>query len=626
LWILACSGLLEAQSPPLEPVRTSVTVVEKIATDTAGAVRVLEAGELYSKPGVNLDDRLRDVPGFSLFRRSSSLAAHPTTQGVSLRGLGSSGASRTLVLRDGIPLNDPFGGWVYWTRVTPEEVERVEVSSGGTASAFGDRSMGGVIAVFSRPAEPRTLRVSYEAGNRGSHGLSAGLSHLARRWAASSRARAFRTEGYYVVPEDIRGAVDRKAGVDFAAASGGLDLFGVRRQFSLRLDLLAEERRNGTMLQRNSTGLGTLAARYFTETRTGDVSATAWHTREELRSTFSSLSADRNAERLTFRQTVPAEAVGASALWSRARTGWSVLAGGDFVRTEGYSRDALVPSGVRVGGGVLTQHGAFGQMALDRGPAQVFFGVRHDFTGQGRQFLSPSAGLAAARGRWRGRASVYRRFRAPTLNELFREFRVGNAVTQANPHLRPERLLGAEAGLDWTGEATRASLTLYRSSLADLVTNVTLSSTPSLIVRQRRNAAAALARGVEVRVRHRRGAWVGEADYLLADSRFGSGTRVPQVARHQGALQISWQRGATLASASVRGYSPQFEDERNQFRLAGFATVQLFVRRQIRPGLAASVAVENLLDRRYLAGFTPAPVTGAPRLWRAGLRWEGRLR
>lgn len=621
-----CSGALAAQSVPLEPVRTSVTVAEKIATETAAAVRVVEGSELASKPGINLDDRLRDVPGFSLFRRTSSLAAHPTTQGVSLRGLGSSGASRTLVVRDGVPLNDPFGGWVYWTRIQPEEVERVEFSSGGTASAFGDRSMGGVIAVFSRPAQPRTVRGSYEAGNRNSHQLSAGFSHLARRWAASSGARAFRTEGYYVVPEGVRGAVDRKAGVDFLAAGAALDFFAVRRQFSLRLDLLAEERRNGTALQRNSTGLGTLAAHYIAETQAGNVSATAWHTREEFRSAFSSLSADRNTERLTFRQTVPAEAAGVSGLWSRAGAGWGVLAGADLVRTEGYSKDALVPSGLRVGGGVLTQHGAFGQLTRNQGPAQLFLGVRHDFTGQGRRFLSPSAGLAAGRGHWRARASVYRRFRAPTLNELFREFRAGNVVTQANPQLGPERLLGVESGLDWAGEATRASLTLYRSWLAGLITNVTLSSSPSLIVRQRQNAARAVARGVELRVRHRRGAWVGEADYLLADSRFGSGARVPQVARHQGSLQISWQRGATLASAGVRSYSAQFEDERNQLVLPGFATVQLLVRRQIRTGLTASVAVDNALDRRYLAGFTPAPVTGAPRLWRAGVRWEGRLR
>lgn len=626
MWILACSSLLQAQSAPLEPLRTTVTVLGSISTDTPAAVQILEARGLEQKPGVNLDDRLRDVPGFSLFRRASSLAAHPTTQGVSLRGLGSSGASRTLVLRDGVALNDPFGGWVYWTRVAPEEVERVEISSGGSASAFGDRSLGGVIALFSRPPEPRTVRASYQTGNRGSQEVFAGISHLARRWGASASARAFRTDGYYIVPGPLRGAADRKAGVDFVWAGGALELPAPRRQLSLRMDLLAEQRRNGTALQRNSTGLGTLSARYFAETGLGGISAVAWHTREEFRSTFSSISADRNTERLTFRQTVPAEAAGAAAYWNRSQPRWAVLAGADFVRLEGYSKDALLPSGLRVGGGTLIQHGAFGQLNFAGGPARIFLGLRHDFTGQDRQFFSPSAGIAAARGPWRARASLYRRFRAPTLNELFREFRAGNAVTQANPYLQPERLAGVEVGLDWSAETTRASLAAYRSSLAGLITNVTLSASPSLILRQRQNAAAALARGVEFQLRHRRGSWMGEAAYLFADSRFASGARLPQVARHQGAAQLSWQHGRTLASASLRSYDAQFEDERNQFRLPGFATVQLFVRRELRAGLAASFAVENLLDRQYLAGFTPTPITGAPRLWRAGLRWEGRLK
>lgn len=76
--------------------------------------------------------RLRQVPGFSLFRRSSSVVAKPTTQGVSLRAIGSSGASRTLVLWDGIPINDPFGGWVYWTRIDPAHIDRVEIDRGKT--------------------------------------------------------------------------------------------------------------------------------------------------------------------------------------------------------------------------------------------------------------------------------------------------------------------------------------------------------------------------------------------------------------------------------------------------------------------------------------------------------------
>src|ERR1041385_935625 len=146
--------LLPAQQTPEppkpEPLKTSITVVEKLSAETPANISVIDAGELQQTPGTNLDDRLREVPGFSLFRRSSSLVAHPTTQGISLRVIGSSGASRTLLLWDGIPANDPFGGWVYWTQFIPAEVETIEVTRGAATSIFGDKAMSGSIGIFSR--------------------------------------------------------------------------------------------------------------------------------------------------------------------------------------------------------------------------------------------------------------------------------------------------------------------------------------------------------------------------------------------------------------------------------------------------------------------------------------------
>jgi outer membrane cobalamin receptor len=575
---------------------------------------------------VNLDDRLRDVPGFSLFRRSSSVVAHPTTQGVSLRGIGSTGASRTLVLWDGFPVNDPFGGWIQWSRIAPEDVERVEVSRGASTSVFGDRSMGGAIALFSRQPEPFHLTASYSGGNAGTNEAGAGFAHLGSRWSASAQGRAFATDGYFVVPEPYRGAADRRAGVDFTAANSRLDFFGAASRLFLKFDMLAERRRNGTEIQRNSTSLGSLAAHYSLHRGPDSFSLLASHTREEFRSDFSAVASDRNSERATFRQSVPAEALGAAAYWSRRGNQWNLLAGADVNRAEGYSKDTLFPSGRRVGGGTLLQHGAFVQTDAGAGPVKLHFGARHDFTGRDRQFFSPSAGVSAGRGRLRVRSSVYRAFRAPTLNELFREFRVGNAVTRANGALRPESLFGVEAGIDYTGERSRLSFTLYRNSLSDLITNVTLTSSPTLIVRQRQNAASALARGIEMHAGHRWRNWFGDASYLYSDSRFSTGERLPQVPRHQGSTQLGWQRGATFVSAGVRSYSLQFEDELNRFLLPGFGAVQIAVQRQINARLSAFASVENLFDREYLTGFTPTPTVGAPRLWRLGLRWDGRVR
>ncbi|MGH9632416.1 MAG: TonB-dependent receptor, partial [Bryobacteraceae bacterium] len=161
-----CLAQAQAQQktddPVIEPVKTSITIVERLEAEAPAFISSVPAQRLRALPGVNLDDRLRAIPGFSLFRRSSSLVANPTTQGVSLRGLGSSGASRTLVQWDGVPINDPFGGWVYWTRVDPYELERVEVSRGASTSVFGDRAMSGAIAMFSRPPERLRLNASYE--------------------------------------------------------------------------------------------------------------------------------------------------------------------------------------------------------------------------------------------------------------------------------------------------------------------------------------------------------------------------------------------------------------------------------------------------------------------------------
>lgn len=625
---LACTLLFPAlaafaetpAAPQFEPVRTTITVTAHIASESPGFVSSMDAARLAAIPGVNLDDRLRQTPGFTLFRRSSSLTANPTTQGVSLRGLGSSGAGRTLVLWDGIPVNDPFGGWVYWTRLAPQEMDRVEISRGASTSIFGDRALAGVISLFSRAPERLRFDAGYEGGNRDTHEISTGLSDSWGNWAASAYARAFTTGGYFIVPDAYRGAVDRKASVRFTGGDVRLDRSTTGQRLFLKLDILAEERANGTVLQRNSTSLGTISAHYDREFAGGGVSLLAWHSREQYHQSFSAIAADRRTERLTTLQTVPSEATGAGGFWRKGAPAWNLLAGADFTRVEGYSRERG-SAGLTVSGGTQHQQGVFVQSDASLGPARFFAGARAQRTGA-YSFFSPSAGVAAGRGPLRARASVYRGFRAATLNELFRNFRVGNAVTLANDRLRPESVFGAEAGVDYVGERTSASVSVFRNSLRDLITNVTLSVAPDLITRRRQNAASALARGAEVNLRRNWRRWRGDVGYLFSDSRFAAGTRIPQVPRHQGTAQLSWNRGGTFVSAGLRTSAFQFEDEINTFLIPGYAALHAYCSHRLGAGLTAHAAVENLLDRVIIAGFTPAPTLAGPRLWRVGVRWE----
>jgi len=124
--------------------------IETRTGETPASIVILPRAEIETSAAPTMDDTLRQVAGFSIFRRSSSRNANPTTQGVSLRGVGASGASRTLVLFDGVPLNDPFGGWVQWNRVSAVGVERAEVLRGGASSLYGNGSLSGTINLIPR--------------------------------------------------------------------------------------------------------------------------------------------------------------------------------------------------------------------------------------------------------------------------------------------------------------------------------------------------------------------------------------------------------------------------------------------------------------------------------------------
>src|SRR5262249_52891126 len=198
-----------------ETVTVTASRVEQRTGDIPASISVLGRETIRESPAVVADDVLRQVPTFSLFRRTSSLASHPTTQGVSLRGIGPSGVSRTLVLLDGIPFNDPFGGWVYWTRVPLEAIERIEAVESTTSSLYGNYAMGGVINIVTAPPTRRTIEVRSQYGSRNSPKVDAVGSDVWGPVRFAADVSAFSTDGYMPVAPDERGRVDTRAAVDF---------------------------------------------------------------------------------------------------------------------------------------------------------------------------------------------------------------------------------------------------------------------------------------------------------------------------------------------------------------------------------------------------------------------------
>ena len=235
-------------------------------------------------------------------------------------------------------------------------------------------------------------------------------------------------------------------------------------------------------------------------------------------------------------------------------------------------------------------------------------------------------------------AAGYGAFRAPTLNELYRGFRLGSTLTLANPELVEERLWGGEAGARWhtRGEGLQLRAVAFLGRISDPVANVTLLTTPQLITRQRQNLGRIRASGLELEAEGRLGArWAGNIGYALVDSvvesfaanRSLEGNAVPQVARHQATLQIRYSHPRFLDLAlQGRAASRQFEDDLNRLVLPGYFTLDVQASHRLGAAATVFVALENLTGARYSVGLTPVRTLGPPFLARAGIRidWSRR--
>ncbi len=210
----------------------------------------ITSNRIDSSGTLALDDTLRQAPGFSLFRRSGSLFANPTSQGVSLRGMGASGSSRAVVLLDGVPLNDPFGGWVYWERIPNASVASMTILNGGSSDTYGGGALGGAVNI--ETAHERTTFGHLEAayGNEDTQDVSFDAGTSAGRWGVSAAGQALRTRGYVLVPENQRGLVDTPAGTGDLAGSVELSRqLGEGGRLFVRAMTFGESRKNGTPLQ-----------------------------------------------------------------------------------------------------------------------------------------------------------------------------------------------------------------------------------------------------------------------------------------------------------------------------------------------------------------------------------------
>ncbi|MEZ5429171.1 MAG: TonB-dependent receptor [Pyrinomonadaceae bacterium] len=638
--------------------------------ETPASIVSLSGEEIRRAAAPTIDDALRQVPGFSLFRRSGSRTANPTTQGVSLRGVGASGAGRSLVLLDEVPLNDPFGGWVQWSRVAPIALERAEVLRGGASSLYGDDSLSGTINLLGRRAR-RKYDFSAEVfgGTQKTFSASTFFGLKNEDWSADLAAAEFQTRGFIPIDKRERGRADTFAGARNLNLSARVEKnLSDRGNLFFKTSYFGEARDNGTALQKNRTHIRQFAVggEFLPEDPRSEIRDLKlnwifYGGTQVFDQIFSAVADDRTSENLVRLQRVPAQNFGFSGRFSAVVGDRQTLVFGveaEEVRgasdeTGFFGGRATSRSGA---GGRQRTIGIFAQDLIRVGSRIVVAGsLRYDFRKNFRALnsvrtlstgavnttifpdrtegaLSPQASIIfQATDRLSFHAVASKSFRAPTLNELYRGFRVGDVITNPNETLRAEKAFNFEAGASFGLRDLYLRGNFFYTEISDPIANVTLSAMPSLITRQRQNIGKTRATGLEFEAeKHWRG-FDFSAGYLLSDSRVRrfeanpllEGLMVPLVSRHQFTFQTSYSnKNGWSFSFQGRAASKQFDDDLNLFRLEPFFQLDAFAAKRFRRRFQIFIAVENLFNSRYSVGRTPVRSVSSPVGGRIGVRWN----
>ena len=635
----------------------------EIVVNGAGALPLTSADAVQSTSlieglspgiGVRVENRLRDEAGIVQFRRSDGRTANPTSQGVTLRGLGGNASSRALVTLDGIPQADPFGGWVAWTAYDAINLRGVTITRGGGSGADGPGALAGTIGLHSDLTYGGTASLAY--GSRDSWDASASVGAELGDGHVAVDGRYSRGDGFIPIAKGQRGSVDRAAPYE----QGGL---GVRMRFdageSSRIEAsvrgFSDRRDRGTDFTTSRVD-GVDASLRFIHDPNGEnqFSALTYVQLRDFESGFASVAAGRNSIAPALFQRVPATGMGARLefrpLIGRANP---IRIGADWRRTTGRTEEdfffaGTVPGRHRTAGGDSDTVGAFAEWTsgyrdyglvwtvsgrIDRwwlgegyrnernisGPVitDLRFAARQGWEGSGRAGVQWTKDALSLRG------AVYRGWRLPTLNELYRPFRVGAEVTTANEMLKPERLWGGEVGVDWKRDDTKLSATLFVNHLTNAIANVTLA--PNL--NQRQNLDAIDTKGIEVSAEQKIDFLTLRATYALTDATVDAsrgaaaldGRRPAQIAKHGGSVSLrSNTTDAVQGFATLRYVGKQNEDDLGLLVLGDALTLDAGLTWRLADAISLEARGENLFDELVPAAISSAGIVerATPRtLW-----------
>ncbi len=634
------------------------------ALESPVTTRTLNATALSATAALSLDEQVRQLPGVEMFRRSSSLVANPTSQGISVRGLGSTSASRTLVTQDDVPLDDPIGGWIHWEEQPELAIQSAELVRGGASDLYGSSAIGGVLNMITvRPTTDQLkLRSSY--GGEGTCDGSALATTKHGPWGLLAAGGTLGTDGYIQEASSQRGPVDIASNMH---SQNGL-IVADHTQGPLRLFVrgsgMNEARGNGTPFQTNGTRLWRYAMGGDWHGPRGDSEILRLYgSTEHYRQTFSSITNAPTAANPTcaFRcgeapskfALVPVNELGAAAHWTRPfGTGFVALAGADSHDVRYWDReqsrgtsttltnlhDHQRDSGLY--GEILFTHRAWTASASARMDwFQNYDGRSLTLKGatwvpsttqpvvRDENLFDPRLGISRKfLAHWAVSASGFRAFRAPTPSELYRSTQVGNKLTLPSSSLLSERATGWEIGL--TGERRWGTIrsSYFLTQVNRPIVAVTTNATSSPILLLRENLGQIESRGVALDFELAPQHWLSldggyqYAHAIVSRGPIDLGNWIPEVARNMATLNLrACKPSIGTLSLQSRLSGHQFDDDANLFLLHSYFRLDAYASRDIGHHLRFFAAGESLLDRSIEVSKTPTTTLGQPRVARAGL-------
>jgi outer membrane cobalamin receptor len=670
----ALATTVSGQSPGLLP-ELRVLSDRLAGQDSGRPLAEWNRDDLREAAPRTIDELLAGEPSYSLYRRQTAIFGNPTSAGVSLRNTGATAASRTLVLLDGIPQNDPFGGWVYWARYDASAIDSIRIVPASRAAVWGNQSPAGVIQM--NGPDPFEERHVVKLGGGSQQTFSGStvhqLSNEDQTKAVNFSTFGLKTEGFYAVDPSQRGTIDRKLATEVAGAdlkfawqpSPGLTI-------QPSISLYTEERENGTPLTENATDAIDLALRVTSESASSGWQALLWHQRREFNSVFSSVSPDRSTETLSLDQfDVPARGTGGAYTW-HWETGehGSFVAGADTRWVRGETHENVGTFRRREAGGEQSFVGIFSAIGYQLDDAtRIDASARLDRWGllngrrletslttglplrtddqEDRDGLEPSAALEYSRkvtDDLEARVSLGSTFRLPTLNELHRPFRVRSDIVEANPELDAERFVSLETGMQWKASAdVDLSIAVFHHWIRDAIANVPVTDPTEISAifgsipaggsgSQRRNVDEAQVRGVEGQVDWRANDSLSfEVAGIWSDTRFvkSAGQPLledkpfPQAPDLRVILNAKWQHDVVLFFAGWEYGAHQFDDALASREIPDYTSVRIGAIWH-RPGVNYQIRVENLFDEEIGTGLSSDGIrtlAGPRSLW-AGVEWE----